>query len=94
MRQTPYTPQTPCTPRLALPTEWDFSFTWRERSQVISGWDRGFASMRVGERALLTLSPEYAYGGEGSGKIPASATLEFEVELLSFRTPGHEKSEL
>ena len=50
--------------------------------------------MRVGERALLTLSPEYAYGGGGSGKIPGSATLEFEVELLSFRTPGHEKSEL
>ena len=50
--------------------------------------------MRVGERALLTLSPEYAYGEEGSGKIPASATLEFEVELLRFRTPGHEKSEL
>jgi FKBP-type peptidyl-prolyl cis-trans isomerase len=70
-----------------------FEFTLGQ-GQVISGWDRGFASMRVGERALLTLSPEYAYGGEGSGKIPASATLEFEVELLSFRTPGHEKSEL
>ena len=92
VRQTPYTPQTPCTPRLAPPN--GVSFTWCERSQVISGWDRGFASMRVGERALLTLSPEYAYGGGGSGKIPGSATLEFEVELLSFRTPGHEKSEL
>ena len=51
--------------------------------------------MRVGERALLTLSPEYAYGEQGSGeRIPASATLEFDVELVSFRSPRNEKSEL
>ena len=50
--------------------------------------------MRVGERALLTLSPEHAYGAQGTGQIPAWATLEFDVELLSFRPPGNEKNEL
>lgn len=41
--------------------------------------------MKVGELALLVCQPDYAYGKEGSPpKIPPNATLEFEVELLSF----------
>jgi len=41
--------------------------------------------MRKGEKAYLTCSPEYAYGKSGSPpKIPADATLIFEVELLSW----------
>jgi len=41
--------------------------------------------MKKGELAKFTLSPEYAYGESGSPpKIPANATLVFEVELLSW----------
>lgn len=59
------------------------------QGSVIPGWDEGFASMRVGERALLTLKPEYAYGQDGSPpKIPGGATLEFDVELLGFEPPA------
>jgi len=55
------------------------------QGQVIKGWDIGVASMRKGEKAYLTCSPEYAYGKSGSPpKIPADATLIFEVELLSW----------
>merc|ERR1719221_1025344 len=55
------------------------------KGQVIKGWDLGVASMKQGELAKFTLKPEFAYGAAGSPpKIPADATLVFEVELLSW----------
>jgi len=55
------------------------------KGQVIKGWDLGVATMKKGEVAKFTLAPEFAYGDAGSPpKIPAKATLVFEVELLSW----------
>ncbi|KJE90037.1 hypothetical protein CAOG_08505 [Capsaspora owczarzaki ATCC 30864] len=56
---------------------------------VIKGWDSGVATMKVGEKALLSCGSNYAYGADGINDgmtlIPPNATLEFEVELLSWR---------
>ncbi len=38
--------------------------------------------MKVGEVRKLTIPPEMGYGKGGKAKIPPSATLIFEVELV------------
>lgn len=51
--------------------------------EVIQGWDLAVASMRKGERAVLTCGHKYAYGEDGMPPvIPKQATLTFDVELL------------
>ncbi|KAI8893382.1 hypothetical protein BC833DRAFT_608570, partial [Globomyces pollinis-pini] len=51
--------------------------------RFIRGWDEGVITMSLGERAKLTISPEYAYGQRGySSIIPPNSTLIFEMELL------------
>ena len=55
--------------------------------RVIKGWDTGVATMKKGEKCILTCAPSYAYGARGSPpKIPPNATLEFEVELFSWKS--------
>lgn len=45
---------------------------------MIKGWDEGISKMSIGEQAVLTCPPKYAYGDKPvGGLIPASSTLIF-----------------
>ncbi|KNB50291.1 peptidylprolyl isomerase [Streptomyces caatingaensis] len=53
-------------------------------SSVIAGWDKALVGKHVGDRVLLVVPPELAYGDNpppGSG-IPAGATLVFVVDIV------------
>eukprot|EP00262_Sarcandra_glabra_P009970 TRINITY_DN24803_c0_g1_i1.p1 TRINITY_DN24803_c0_g1~~TRINITY_DN24803_c0_g1_i1.p1 ORF type:complete len:578 (+),score=186.24 TRINITY_DN24803_c0_g1_i1:148-1881(+) len=55
------------------------------QGQVIKGWDLGIKTMKKGENAIFTIPAELAYGEAGSPPtIPPKATLQFDVELLSW----------
>ena len=66
----------------------EFKFILGER-RVIKGWDEGFATMRKGEKAVLTCREDYAYGERGHPPtIPGGATLKFDVVRLCARDLG------
>ncbi|KAF8327585.1 peptidyl-prolyl cis-trans isomerase [Cantharellus anzutake] len=56
------------------------------KGRVIKGWDEGVPQLSLGEKAILTCSPDYAYGARGYPPvIPGNATLKFEVELIKIK---------
>jgi FKBP-type peptidyl-prolyl cis-trans isomerase len=55
------------------------------RGELIEGWDEALQKLRKGEKWLLIVPPEMAYGSRGKPPlIPRRATLVFEMELVDF----------
>jgi len=52
--------------------------------QVIPGWDVSLMDMKKGERRIIILPPDMAYGSRGIGPIAPDSWLVFDVELLDF----------
>jgi FKBP-type peptidyl-prolyl cis-trans isomerase FkpA len=62
-----------------------FTFTLGA-GNVIQGWDKGVAGMKVGGTRILVIPPELGYGATGAGSaIPPNAVLVFQVELLDVK---------
>ncbi|XWS24094.1 hypothetical protein CRYUN_Cryun28dG0071400 [Craigia yunnanensis] len=59
-----------------------------DEEQVIPGLDRAAATMKKGEQALLTISPEYGFGSDVTERdlsvVPPCSNLAYEVEMLDF----------
>jgi FKBP-type peptidyl-prolyl cis-trans isomerase len=55
------------------------------RGDLIDGWEEALQKMHKGEKWLLIVPPEMAYGVRGKPPlIPRRATLVFEMELVDF----------
>jgi len=56
------------------------------KGEVISGWDEGVMTMKIGGKRKLIIPADLGYGAAGAGGvIPPNATLVFEVILLDIR---------
>ena len=62
----------------------DSAFSFQLGEGVIEGWSRMVSHMKVGQKVLVHIGPELAYGAQGVGPIPPNAALYFEIELLDF----------
>jgi FKBP-type peptidyl-prolyl cis-trans isomerase FklB len=59
--------------------------------QVIPGWVEALQKMKVGDKWMLYIPPELAYGNRGMGPILPGSLLTFEVELLDVLPPAAAK---
>ena len=60
-----------------------------QADRVIPGWVEALSIMRPGDRWLVHLPADLAYGEEAYGDIPANADLNFEIELMDAVRPSN-----
>lgn len=51
---------------------------------IVKGWDEALSDMKKGEKRVLIVPPQLAFGSRGNGPIPPNSTLITDVELVDF----------
>lgn len=68
--------------------DFNYGCTLLYAEQVIAGLDRVAATMKMGERAIVTISHEYGFGNVEAKRdlatVPSCAKLYYEVEMMDF----------
>jgi FKBP-type peptidyl-prolyl cis-trans isomerase len=60
-----------------------------DRAEVITGWDQILQMMRPGDKWLVIIPPELAYGRMGQPPvIPSYSTLVFDIEVVGIKKDG------
>lgn len=60
-------------------------------NQLIPGWIEAIPMLKKGGKMEIVVPPKLGYGERQAGKIPASSTLKFEIELLDFKAAEAKK---
>ncbi|KAK7376981.1 hypothetical protein VNO80_02401 [Phaseolus coccineus] len=59
-----------------------------DEEQVIAGLDRAVATMKKGERAIISIHPEYAFGNvevrQDLAIVPSGSNVVYDVEMMNF----------
>jgi peptidyl-prolyl cis-trans isomerase A (cyclophilin A) len=54
--------------------------------RLLPGWEKVLTTMRKGEKRMVVLPPELAYGSRGvPGRIPPNSYIAFELELVALK---------
>lgn len=56
-------------------------------NHLIKGWKYGLAGQHVGDRVQLVIPPEWGYGSQEQGPIPADSSLVFVVDIVDRADP-------
>jgi FKBP-type peptidyl-prolyl cis-trans isomerase FkpA len=55
-------------------------------NQVVPGFSQALKRMQKGGKYKIVIPPKLGYGAMAQGPIPANSTLNFDVELIDFRS--------
>ena len=53
------------------------------KQTVITGWDAVVGGMKVGQKVIARIPPQFGYGGKEVGPIPPNSNLIFYMELVA-----------
>ncbi|WP_144796075.1 FKBP-type peptidyl-prolyl cis-trans isomerase [Microbacterium paludicola] len=73
--------------RTVFDSSWDRGAATFDMSNLIPGFTQGLTGQTVGSQVLIVVPPELGYGEQGSGAVPANATLVFVVDILGIDPP-------
>ncbi|MCK3768218.1 FKBP-type peptidyl-prolyl cis-trans isomerase [Microbacterium aerolatum] len=74
--------------REVFDSSWDRGAATFDLANLIPGFTQGLTGQTVGSQVLIVVPPELGYGEQGSGAVPANATLVFVVDILGIDPPA------